>query len=264
MLIEKFSAPKADPELMEDFVVDTPAYYGVIDGATAFSGPLYDGVAGGRLVGATILEALHEDEEPRDGVALVEHLSAAVRERLSGYETGSLSRPNASFAVYTRGTRTITRVGDVGFSIAGRVDTVEKAIDVLLSEVRSTYIHLLLAEGRNHAEALKAGRDLIEPVIARQHRFQNIVQSPYGHGCINGDCVPCEFVTVEHVTAGSEVIIASDGYPLIRDTLSASEDALSRALEADPLCIGALKSTKGFDASKQNSFDDRAYIRFVA
>jgi len=48
------------------------------------------------------------------------------------------------------------------------------------------------------------------------------------------------------VSWGSEVVMATDGYPFLRGTLAASEKALA---------------TKGLMEGNQ-SFDDRAYIRF--
>ena len=60
-----------------------------------------------------------------------------------------------------------------------------------------------------------------------------------------------------------EIILASDGYPFLEPTLEASEKRLADQRASDPLNIGAFKATKGF-LTGNNSFDDRAYIRFRA
>jgi len=69
-----------------------------------------------------------------------------------------------------------------------------------------------------------------------------------------------------HVTdgpSGAVVILASDGYPELGPTLAASEAALEAVRREDPLCMSRFKSTKGF-VDGQLSFDDRAYVRFIA
>ena len=55
--------------------------------------------------------------------------------------------------------------------------------------------------------------------------------------------------------------LATDGDPFLRDTLSASEEALAAQLATDPLCIRTYLATKGQMAGNL-SFDDRAYVRF--
>ena len=59
-----------------------------------------------------------------------------------------------------------------------------------------------------------------------------------------------------------QLVLASDGYPFLCPTLAESEDRLAAQLKNDPLNIGlAFVATKAF-AAGNNSFDDRAYIRF--
>ena len=59
-----------------------------------------------------------------------------------------------------------------------------------------------------------------------------------------------------------QVVLASDGYPFPMPSLTESEDRLAQQRELDPLNIGpSFMATKAF-ARGNNSFDDRAYIRF--
>ena len=60
-----------------------------------------------------------------------------------------------------------------------------------------------------------------------------------------------------------EIVMASDGYPFLCKTLEESEQRLAQQKHDDPLNIGAFKATKAF-AKGNNSFDDRAFIRFKA
>ena len=56
------------------------------------------------------------------------------------------------------------------------------------------------------------------------------------------------------------VIMASDGYPVLADTLEETERLLACSLAEDPLRIGEHPSTKGVAAGNE-SFDDRTYLR---
>ena len=58
-----------------------------------------------------------------------------------------------------------------------------------------------------------------------------------------------------------EIVLASDGYPFLEPTLQDSEARLTQQRQSDPLNIGTFKATKAFVIGNQ-SFDDRAYIRF--
>ena len=60
-----------------------------------------------------------------------------------------------------------------------------------------------------------------------------------------------------------QVVLASDGYPFLCPTLAESEERLAWQRDNDPLNIGDFKATKAFTPGN-NSFDDRAYIRFTA
>ena len=58
------------------------------------------------------------------------------------------------------------------------------------------------------------------------------------------------------------IVLASDGYPFLCPTLAESEARLAEQAHNDPLNIGpAFMATKAFIPGN-NSFDDRAYIRF--
>jgi hypothetical protein len=68
-------------------------------------------------------------------------------------------------------------------------------------------------------------------------------------------------VVVHPVPDGiDELMIASDGYPVIGETLATSESELALLLEKDPWCVAELAGTKAV-LPGQVSFDDRAYLR---
>ena len=61
-----------------------------------------------------------------------------------------------------------------------------------------------------------------------------------------------------------EVVLTSDGYPVLKRTLKESEAELElkRILKADSDCCKVYHSAKGIKEGCV-SFDDRTYIRFV-
>lgn len=78
----------------------------------------------------------------------------------------------------------------------------------------------------------------------------------------DGFPIPMDKVRVVTLTSGRHtVVLASDGYPFLRPTLAESEAKLASQLSDDPLNIGRFKATKAY-VEGNNSFDDRAYIRF--
>ena len=58
-----------------------------------------------------------------------------------------------------------------------------------------------------------------------------------------------------------EIILSSDGYPFLKDTLAESEEQLSNILHNDPMCFRLFKTTRGVIEGNL-SFDDRCYCRF--
>lgn len=78
---------------------------------------------------------------------------------------------------------------------------------------------------------------------------------------INGSSVPDEGIRIERLPEDIEtIVLASDGYPYLNDTLQASERALQEVLHDDPLLFRKYRATKGMHQGWR-SFDDRAYVR---
>lgn len=72
------------------------------------------------------------------------------------------------------------------------------------------------------------GREFILPLLERQMTFQNNPSAgPYWFPVINGFDVPSEGIRILSLPEGIEtVVLASDGYPYLKDTLLVSEQAL--------------------------------------
>ena len=92
--------------------------------------------------------------------------------------------------------------------------------------------------------------------------FQNNPSAnAYEFAILDGFHVPDAGIRIEPLPADSAtVVLASDGYPCLKGSLEASEQALQGILQDDPLLFRSYKSTKGLQEGNI-SFDDRAYIR---
>ena len=130
-----------------------------------------------------------------------------------------------------------------------------------MSQTRALAIHMLISSGETEESLMKndKARDLILDELAMQRYLEN-QGGEYGYSVFSdrGKIKDSFFI---NVPSGSEVILASDGYPHLYDTLEKSEKYLNDLVDKDPLCYKIFRSTKGL--SKGNlSFDDRTYVRF--
>jgi hypothetical protein len=180
-------------------------------------------------------------------------------------------RPSAAVTVYSAARREIWQVGDVGFWYAGLADGVgqpRKLVDQVATAMRVAVIAAEMAAGpfdldldldTADAEA-DPGRVAARALISRQGALRNTT-GVYGYAGIDGRPVPESLVLVHPVPAGvGELVLASDGYPVLGGTLAECEAALAGLLARDPWCVAELAGTKGL-VSGQVSFDDRAYLR---
>ena len=128
--------------------------------------------------------------------------------------------------------------------------------------MRALVLEMAKREGKTQEELLQkdVGREFIMPVLENQHIFANKT-GRFSYGVLNGTTVPDEHIIIHKVKAGDEIVLASDGYPYLKETLEESEKLLKEALINNPLCDGEYRSTKG-KAEDNISFDDRTYIRF--
>lgn len=240
-------------------------YIAMIDGAT--SKTLHDvkGMTGGSFVAKVIQECLPRMPGALDGAELVEAITQKVDALLPDI-AWKQERPNAVAAILSLQSMSITTVGDIGVMINGHGAFHEKEIDQVMSRARSAYSQAIIAEHPHRLEQLRSsdpGREFIFPLLSSQHVFQNNAESAYGYGCIDGTSVPMKFIEVANISSGDEVVLATDGYPALCQSLGEAEAYLSQSLKEDPMRIGAAMGTKGFNSATQASFDDRSYLRIV-
>jgi glycerophosphoryl diester phosphodiesterase len=268
-LIEQFLlGKKDDPSLCEDIVLLNDRYLGIVDGATDKSGLRFAGKTSGRVAAEIVARTLASLPE---GIALPEAaalLAAALKDEVTRLNGGVFpaTPPSACLICYVPARRELWRIGDCGYRLNGREDLPTKFLDYINGFARKALLEELLLEGADPAsfEAADPGRELILPILQRQHLFCNLdSDSPFAYGILDGSPTPARFLEVVAVPAGSELVLCSDGYLSPAATLAEAEAELARELAADPLQMGVSPSTKGL-AAGQRSFDDRSYLRLLS
>ncbi|WP_285474954.1 hypothetical protein [Actinoplanes sp. NBRC 101535] len=265
-IVEQFVLGKfGDPQRCEDAIVVTAGHLAVIDGATDVSGRTYEGATGGWWAMAACRDAIQDLPEYAAPDVAVAVMTAELGARIDP-ELAAAERPSAAVTVYSRARREVWQVGDVGFAYRGLPASVgqpRKLVDRVAAAFRSAVLAAEFAAGGVTMERVveaDPGRLAARSLTGRQGALRNRV-GPYGYAAIDGRPVPPSLVVVHQLPDDiDELVIASDGYPFIGETLAASESELARLLDKDPWCVAELAGTKAV-LPGQVSFDDRAYVR---
>lgn len=165
-------------------------------------------------------------------------------------------RLTASCIVFSRLRREIWMVGDCQCIVGGQYFDNPKPCEQELAEQRAAIIRQSPLPPQ-HFLINDTARAAIIP-----HMLETMQQQNKSYAVIDGFVIPENKVRVITLDFQPwEIILASDGYPFLEPTLQQSEERLQQQKNNDPLNIGAFKATKAFTTGN-NSFDDRAYIRF--
>lgn len=174
-------------------------------------------------------------------------------------------RISSTAIIYSRFYHEIWMIGDCQCLVDGILYKNELALDRLTSEFRSVFLEIELMAGKSIAELQERdiGRELILPILKREAYYANHPSSKYAYSVIDG--FPVNLNLVKRIKVPERkvtIIFASDGYPVLKDTLQDTERELNRILTEDPLCFRINKSTKGLNKNLV-SYDDRSYLKFV-
>lgn len=260
--------------LCEDGLFVNENFIAVIDGVTGkgvltWPGGLEPGsesMTSGRYAKEVLVKALSSMAPDIDGAGAMDYLNEALaracRTRRDILKETPEERLQAVIILYSHRRREVWAFGDCQCIINGIPHHHGKAIDSLLSEVRSLYIQTELLSGRSETSLSchDTGREYILPLLSRQLLFAN-EDSAYGYDVLNGFSIQPDHVIIYPVPPCSRLVLASDGYPVLKETLAESEAVLRELMEKDPLCFRENKGTKGL-VKGNDSFDDRTYIRF--
>ncbi|MBD3288870.1 hypothetical protein GF337_08720 [candidate division KSB1 bacterium] len=270
-LEEKFIQSKTGrSDECEDAIYTGEHYFAVIDGATTKDGRKWGKYTGGRVVSQLLRNKFTEidpDFTPREAVDFLTDAVYNFYER-DNYVTEAASDPRnrivAVVAAFNAKRREIWSVGDCHCRIGNWSMRRERRSDVICANFRSMLLELEILKGKtlNELREHDTGREYILPLLREHVLFNNNMHA--GNYCgpvIDGFLVPDECIDVYKIDAEDEfVILASDGYPVLKQTLRESEQELKRIIEEDPLLFRKHKELKC--VLKGNvSFDDRSFLK---
>lgn len=278
-ILESFMQGKLDSvALCEDGLVTTEHFAAVIDGstskrATSMANPLKAKKAteaavqksGGRQAMERISRAIGTLPEDATMESAARCFTQVLRNDMpEAALTCAALRPTCSAVVYSRKRREVWLFGDCQCRFEGKTYDNPKHVDEILTRARCEAVAYLLSKGAS-ADSIRhfdAGRAFIYDALRDQTNFQNDpdVRNPYRYTVLDGTEMDLSTVPVLAVPSSvKKLILASDGYPVLRDTWRETEDELQRLLREDPLCIHENAATKCL-MEGQVSFDDRTYL----
>lgn len=272
-IVEKFISSKTDrANDCEDALSIGEDFLAVIDGATSKTERKWKGQTPGQTAAHVLADAVQKLPSSSTAREAVDFLTDAINETYELYNLKQMidedptQRISASIAVFSRDRREVWIVGDCQAIVGDVLFSAQKAIDKLLSDARSLFLEIEIAKGTPLEELLSddVGREFILPLLQRQTFLQNDPSfEEYWYPVLDGSPVPQAGIKVLPVPKDVDrVVLATDGYPYLRDNLEQSEVELHRLLTSDPLLFREFKSTKGMRRG-DHSFDDRAYIRMM-
>ena len=283
-IIEQTLVPKNPAKKSEDGIVVTADFIAVIDGSTSKSQYRHSLLrSNGRYAMQLVSRYIRHMPKTTTSEAFLRGVTAYIRRHyrksmLSRLTEHPEDRLTCSAVVFSRVCREVWMIGDCQCLLTPIVSKPEakssdlklqfsnyyydnpKPAEAELAAMRADEVRRQLADGKTQDELLRndTARPTIIPRMLETMRQQNITYS-----VIDGFPIPRQHVRILPLDFNPwEVVLASDGYPVLCPTLEESESRLRQQREDDPLNIGPVfQATKAFHPDF-NSFDDRAYIRF--
>jgi glycerophosphoryl diester phosphodiesterase len=268
-LVESFSKSKkinGNDRINEDSILDNK-YYGVIsDGATTLKGAIIDGLSPGKIASTLVVNYFKEADSHITFEKAINDLEKIFQDWYKEHKDVFNDRITTSSVILNKERNELWFLGDCSAKVDNKLYCFNKEIDNLSTSLRVFTILTKIKNGETtYEECLKddVGRDAIIPIINKQVQFQNSNDgSKYAYGVLDG--YPTLKIDIHIIKLDDNVdsiILTSDGYPKIEDTLERTELTLKSILEEDPLMIGEYATTKGL-TSLNSSFDDRSYLRY--
>ncbi|MEM1484933.1 hypothetical protein V6615_08635 [Oscillospiraceae bacterium PP1C4] len=272
-IIEQFIQGKAnDQDLCEDMIIVNDHFVCVCDGVTSKSDVTWDGKSSGVMATILIRQAVCAFPEEITCEQAISHILQQFQDfyresgRLEHMKMNPLDRCQACAIIYSRFHNELWMVGDCQAMVNGAQIDTGKALDDIYANTRALYLECEIAAGKTVEQLLEqdTSRDFILPLIKKCVVFANSeLDSALCYGVIDGFPIPEKLIrTVRLLPDAGEIVLASDGYPVLYPTLAQSEAYLQYLLEIDPLCFRIYKSAKGINKGNF-SFDDRSYVRII-
>lgn len=273
-VIESKIEGKKSPESCEDGLVVTADFIAVIDGSTSKTPHhLSPDMKNGRYAMVLISEYIQHELKPE---SMVEDFCEGVTSyiynkvyRQQGIEEQMQAHPEerltASAILYSKAKNEVWMVGDCQAIIDGKLYENNKPFEDIVARRRVE----LIRQGFTPQEARKTIEPLlIQAMLEGQNKTYTVIDGfPIYQKGMKVVSLNAPQKNVETDVADSlplptkEIVLASDGYPFLKPTLTESEEALAHLLAYDPQCTHEFIATKGIVVGNK-SFDDRTYIRF--
>jgi glycerophosphoryl diester phosphodiesterase len=262
-ILEQFIKGKSDRSC-DDRIVITDNHLFILDGATVKSKTNNDNPQQLLDLAVDSINSFSADISLRECVDIFTELSSDINNQNSQSVTDFNLKPSFVFTAYSNALQQVWRVGDTNWSCQGVIHYGGKLIDQINASARAAYLNCLIEQGTSIQQLINddPGRQLIMPLLKQQAAFANNPKSKYGYPVINGQYVPDQFLEATTITGGLNLILTSDGYPVLKDSLLETEAALTEILLDDPLMINYHPATKGV-IRNQTWFDDRAWVKIL-
>lgn len=273
-VIESKIEGKKSPESCEDGLVVTADFIAVIDGSTSKTPHhLSPDMKNGRYAMALISEYIQHELKPESTVEdFCEGVTSYIYNKVyrqQGIEEQMQAHPEerltASAILYSKAKNEVWMVGDCQAIIDGKLYENNKPFEDIVARRRVE----LIRQGFTPQEARKTIEPLlIQAMLEGQNKTYTVIDGfPIYQKGVKVVSLNAPQKNVETDVADSlplptkEIVLASDGYPFLKPTLTESEEALAHLLAYDPQCTHEFIATKGIVVGNK-SFDDRTYIRF--
>lgn len=273
-VIESKIEGKKSPESCEDGLVVTADFIAVIDGSTSKTPHhLSPDMKNGRYAMVLISEYIQHELKPESTVEdFCEGVTSYIYNKVyrqQGIEEQMQAHPEerltASAILYSKVRNEVWMVGDCQAIIDGKLYENNKPFEDIVARRRVE----LIRQGFTPQEARKTIEPLlIQAMLEGQNKIYTVIDGfPIYQKGVKVVSLNAPQKNVETDVADSlplptkEIVLASDGYPFLKPTLSESEEALAHLLAYDPQCTHEFIATKGIVVGNK-SFDDRTYIRF--
>lgn len=176
-------------------------------------------------------------------------------------------RPSAYAAIVSVKRREVWVLGDCQALYEGFLVTKHKAIDTLMEDVRRLLVEHALLNGKTYDQLLEDPafiQERLDALMQLQSAFQNTREAyHYRYAVLDGFFFDTREVQVARLSEGPvDVVLASDGYPVLFATLEESEAYLHQVLSEDPLMVFKHGATKPLIRGNV-SFDDRSFLRIL-
>lgn len=273
-VIESKIEGKKSPESCEDGLVVTADFIAVIDGSTSKTPHhLSPDMKNGRYAMVLISEYIQHELKPESTVEdFCEGVTSYIYNKVyrqQGIEEQMQAHPEerltASAILYSKAKNEVWMVGDCQAIIGGKLYENNKPFEDIVARRRVE----LIRRGFTPQEARKTIEPLlIQAMLEGQNKTYTVIDGfPIYQKGVKVVSLNAPQKNVETDVADSlplptkEIVLASDGYPFLKPTLTESEEALAHLLAYDPQCTHEFIATKGIVVGNK-SFDDRTYIRF--